>query len=223
MIWSSIAEKGGSGKTTFITNLAVALAREESRVLMLDFDPMGALTRWGGFRADQDTEGSIQVLSAIGHAPVEVLEQLEMKDVDEVLLDVPGSDNESLRQALMVSDVAVMPCVPGGFDFTSYEHTLSVIEEAIDLKLDTAQPLHGLLFLNRVRPNSTVARRTRQHMREHIERVRLLERELGQLDDFALAAQMGLGVYEYDRKGSASKHTRALMRELITHVQERST
>ena len=223
MIWSSIAEKGGSGKTTFITNLAVAFAREESRVLMLDFDPMGSLTTWGGYRTDQDTEGSIQVLSAIGHTPMEVLEQLEMKDFDEVLLDVPGSDNESLRQALMLSDVAVMPCVPGGFDFTSYEHTLAVIEEAIDLKSNTPQPLRGLLFLNRVRPNSTVARRTRQHMREHIDRVHLLESELGTLDDFVLAGQMGLGVDEYDRKGTASKHTRALIRELITHVQERNT
>ncbi len=223
MIWASIAEKGGSGKTTFVTNLAVSLASQSKRVLALDFDPMGSLTRWGAHREGQDGYVDIKVLSASSYGPIELLENLDAAEFDDIVLDVPGSDNESLREALMVSDVAVMPCVPGGFDFTSYQHTLEVIEKAIELKADTPNPLRAVLYLNRVRPNSTVARLTRGHMSEHVDKVHLLESELGTLDDFVLAGQMGLGVEEYARTGRASKHTRQLMRELSTYLEEGAT
>jgi Mrp family chromosome partitioning ATPase len=39
-------QKGGSGKTTIIVNLAVAYLRAGHRVALLDTDPQGSLGRW---------------------------------------------------------------------------------------------------------------------------------------------------------------------------------
>ena len=121
MIWASIAEKGGSGKTTVITNLAVYHAMQGKTVMALDFDPMGSLTRWGQTRVEQEEvlEG-ITVLNASEYEPVNVLENINLDEFDEILLDVPGADDGVLRQALVLADVSLMPLVPGGFDFTNY-------------------------------------------------------------------------------------------------------
>lgn len=219
MIWSSIAEKGGSGKTTFITNLAVQFALDGKRVLALDFDPMGSLSTWGSSRAMQDdaTQG-ITVLSAASHVPSEVIARVNLDDFDELVLDVPGSDSEYLRQTLLLSDVCVMPSVPGGFDFTSYAHTLEVIEQAIEIKARQNEALVACLFLNRTRYNSTVARLTRQHIDTHLNQAHLLESELAWLDDFPLAGQMGYGVSEYAKRGTAAKQIRKLVEELSAHA-----
>lgn len=46
-------QKGGTGKTTTTVNLGVGLAREGTRVLLVDVDPQGDLTTSLGW-ADQD-------------------------------------------------------------------------------------------------------------------------------------------------------------------------
>ncbi len=43
-VMAVVNQKGGTGKTTTCENLGVGLAREEKKVLLVDFDPQGSLT-----------------------------------------------------------------------------------------------------------------------------------------------------------------------------------
>ncbi len=45
-----VAQKGGAGKTTIATNLAVEAARAGRRTLILDTDPQGSAVTWHDFR-----------------------------------------------------------------------------------------------------------------------------------------------------------------------------
>src|SRR6476660_768724 len=46
-----VTQKGGSGKTTLAACVAVAAAGSGEKVIALDFDLQGSLTRWGQRRA----------------------------------------------------------------------------------------------------------------------------------------------------------------------------
>lgn len=58
MIVSIVNQKGGVGKSTTATNLGAALAGEGERVLLVDLDPQGSVTRGFGIR-ESDLEGSM--------------------------------------------------------------------------------------------------------------------------------------------------------------------
>ena len=48
------SQKGGSGKTTLVRNLAVAAVRDGRSVLCLDLDPQGSLRSWWESRAAEE-------------------------------------------------------------------------------------------------------------------------------------------------------------------------
>ena len=63
---SVVNEKGGVGKTTCTYNLAVALAREQRRVLMIDLDHQCSLTLCCGYKPDLEEFNGYNVINLWG-------------------------------------------------------------------------------------------------------------------------------------------------------------
>lgn len=59
-------QKGGTGKTSTALNLGVALARKGRRVLLVDADPQGDLTKSLGWR-DPDSLETTDLCQDFGH------------------------------------------------------------------------------------------------------------------------------------------------------------
>ncbi len=221
-ILCAVTEKGGSGKSTLVTNVAVQWAQEGKKVLVLDLDPQKSSATWSQMRhAQEDELVEVEVAYIEGNMLGKILSNLK-DDYDVIFLDVPGSDNGLLRTALMQADLAVIPFTTGGFDFLTSSHTLDVLKEAQQLRLDVPQltPLKSAFFLNKTKPNSIGTRGLRNHFAEVLEHVVPCQAEFGYLDDFWGAAQAGMGVVEFNKSGRSARQVRKLASELAEMLFE---
>src|SRR3954451_20561418 len=99
------SQKGGSGKTTLVRNLAVAPAGRHAPVVMLDTDPQGSLTTWHNRRAAETPQ-----LAQLGGRPIgEVLGQLRDAGAGLVVLDTPPSVHPFVLELVAAADLVLVP------------------------------------------------------------------------------------------------------------------
>lgn len=195
MIYTSGGTKGGSGKTTFATNLAVYLSLQGRDVLLVDADDQGTSSEFTNIR-DETKEGktgytSVQITGAALRTQV-----LNQKDkYDDIIIDVGGRDTGSQRAALTVTDVCVIPFKPKSFDVWTLEKIEGLIEEA-----RTFNPnLKAFSFLNeaftntRVKDNDEAAAELKES-----QIIKFIGTTLHNRKAFSDSTASGLGVMELD-------------------------
>lgn len=101
-------EKGGTGKSTLATNLAVWLAHQGKDVLLVDTDRQLTASRWID-RRHTLSEGLPLVHGAEKHGNVFYALHDWARRYDEVVVDAGGRDSEELRTALVAANVVYLP------------------------------------------------------------------------------------------------------------------
>lgn len=151
MILLIASEKGGTGKTTIATNLAICRAMARKEVLLVDADPQGSASDFIAVRELEKRNPRISCVSISGKTSGQELEKLTNK-FDDIIVDVGGRDTAALRSCLLVSDVLIMPMLPGQFDTWSAEHMDSIVHYAKDLN----DKLKSFAVLNKVDTNPKI-------------------------------------------------------------------
>jgi chromosome partitioning protein len=124
-------QKGGVAKTTSTLNLAVALAEEGHRVLVVDMDPQGNLTMSQGFNPDQITRSMFDVL--VHRLPIDqVIHEAEV-DLAVSSIDLAGAE---LALSSMIGRERAL------------EKALTPIKGRYDWILVDTPPSLGLLTIN---------------------------------------------------------------------------
>src|SRR3712207_2821905 len=90
-----VALKGGCGKSTLATNLAVIAHLRGMRAALIDLDPQGTAERWGDLR---QTDGPEVVAGKVSNL-TKLLKQAEEAEADLVLIDTPPTDTAEARLA----------------------------------------------------------------------------------------------------------------------------
>jgi chromosome partitioning protein len=124
--------KGGVGKTTLAVNFAICQALRGQDVLLVDGDEQGTARAFTQLRAES--------LGAPGYTAValrgaEIRTQIRLLRVKygQIVVDVGGRDTSSLRAALTVADILVVPLLPATFDVWSLEPLDGLIQEAREI------------------------------------------------------------------------------------------
>jgi len=124
--------KGGVGKTTLATNLAVMRSRAKKDVLLVDADEQGSATDFTAVRNETlENQGGAGYTSIQLHGSAVRSEVLRLAPKhDDTVIDVGGRDTAGQRAALSIADIYLIPVFPGSFDIWTLESVAQLVEEA---------------------------------------------------------------------------------------------
>lgn len=119
--------KGGSGKTTLATNLAVMRSCEK-KVLLIDADDQRSTSDWVTQREALGIESKWATVQLTGSSIHSQLLKIK-PDYDDIIIDVGGRDTKSQRSALIVADIFLIPFKPRSLDVWTIGLVVNLIEE----------------------------------------------------------------------------------------------
>lgn len=183
--------KGGSGKSTIATNLAVMLAASGRDVLLVDADDQETSMDFTALRNEARANGAGYTCVALtGKAVFTEVKRLAPK-YQEVIIDTGGRDTESQRAALMVCDSYLVPFAPRSFDVWTLDKVASLVEEA-----RTYNPnLKAYAFINRAETRGNENAEAAELIRAK-PALEFVPAALGSRKAYAHAAAAGLSVTE---------------------------
>lgn len=142
--------KGGVGKSTLASHLAVHLHDSGASVALLDADEQRSSSQWVA-----EAEPGIDVqLATTPESIVEAASELTAK-YDYVIADAPGRIEDESRTLMLLADLAVFPVTPSILDLRSVAQAVEVLKYA--RTINKGRP-DALLVLNRVKPRETISR-----------------------------------------------------------------
>ncbi|MBY6242185.1 ParA family protein [Methylosinus sp. Sm6] len=198
-----VTQKGGAGKSTLASSIAVAARRAGERVFIIDLDPLQSLVKWSQAREATDVPVEHVPCAKLGKA----LAALEKKGVTLVVIDAPGADTENSDAAIRAADLCIIPARPNVFDLWASELTRASIK---DKKKDYA-------FLLNQCPPAQQNIRVEQGVATLQTMGALLTPLVSARVDYQEAARLGLGVSELHPDGVAAQE----MRDLWASIKKR--
>lgn len=122
--------KGGVGKTTLAFNFAIALARSGRDVLLADADKQATATINTQIRTNEIGPSGYTAIALYGEALIREVPHLAKK-YDDIIIDVGGRDNPSLRSALLIPNATLLiPVKPRSYELWGADDTVALVSEA---------------------------------------------------------------------------------------------
>src|SRR5215203_1558659 len=140
--------KGGGGKTTVATNLAIIRSSENRDVLLVDADDQETASDFTIIRNERQPGGAGYTSIKLSGAAVRTETQRLAKKYQDIIIDTGGRDTTSQRAALSVADLLIVPFVPRSFDVWTIEKVATIVGEMRAAN----HKLQAYTFINRADP-----------------------------------------------------------------------
>lgn len=202
--------KGGTGKSTVAFNLAVWLAHDDAGVMAFDLDPQRTLVDVCDVRIEDGFDPTIEVSTDLLELEARVLDTKQSKPI---IADISIGNKEAMEKAISLADRVVIPVQPSQADIWSTQRFLKIVLSSI--KPGKKPEILG--FINRA--DTHVAIRETSEAEKALQMmpgITPLDVRLYQRTAYRRSFSEGLGVFELDPMGKASKE----MQELATILDQ---
>lgn len=194
-----VSQKGGVGKTTLATALAVEAGRDGRRAIVVDLDPQASASFWRDTREADDPAITAVPAARLGH----VLAAAAEAAVDIAIVDTPPFSKDIAYEAAERADFVLIPTRPAVLDVMAMTKTLDLVKH------------YG-------KPHAVVLTFCPPSGREVDDTVKVIEAlgatlapvRIGQRVAYSRAQQSGRAAQELEEGGKAARE----IKELYTYV-----
>jgi chromosome partitioning protein len=191
MIYTVGGIKGGSGKTTIATNLAIVFNKSGKDVLLIDADDQETASDFTLFRNQTlSNESGYTAIKLSNKAVYDQAIKLKNK-YDVIVIDTGGRDTVSQRAAISVSDIFLIPFFPRSFDLWTLQKISDLVQE-----MQTVNPsLKAFSFLNRADYRGNDNNEVKNFLSEN-NIIKFIDTPIVNRKVFSNASAQGLGIME---------------------------
>ena len=194
MIYTIGGIKGGSGKTTIATNLAVWLTQKGRDVLLIDADDQESATDFTQLRVSEQGKTDFTTVKLLSSAVFQQIPQLQKKYQD-IVVDTGGRDTDTQRYALLLAETFLVPFVPRSVDIWTLEKVENLIVQA---RIQNPA-LKAFSFLNRADSQGKDNQEAGEVLAQS-ESLKFVSKAICNRKAFANATSQGLGAAELKPK-----------------------
>lgn len=203
------AEKGGVGKSTFATNLAVHLASQDVDVVLVDTDSQATCAHFVERRGEAGILPQIHCVQRTGDVSAALRDLAKRYQV--VIVDAGGRDSKELRTAVAVANLMLVPTRASQADL----ETLPKVNELVGLARGFNPDLQAYAVLS-MAPTNPVIREVEdaRELLNEFDQLKLAGTVIRDRKVFRDALLRGKGVVEMDN-GQAKAEIQLLADEFF--------
>jgi chromosome partitioning protein len=198
------SRKGGAGKTTLATLLAVEAARAGAGVVALvDLDPMAGLTAWW-----HERQAEAPMLVSAEGGPTAALAAARAAGWPLVLIDTPPASAPVVVDVVTLADLVLVPVQPS-------PHDLRAVGATVEIARRARRPV--VFVVNRVKPRVRMTGEAAIALSQHgtVAPAMLADRAA-----YAAAGIDGRTAPELEPDGAAAAEVAALWRYVAVRLEE---
>lgn len=210
-IWTIAHSKGGVGKSTVATNLAIAATLAGQKALLVDSDPQGSSMDWRSLRSERgfDDIAAISLCTPTIHKDLPGI----AAGYDITICDTGGRDSKVYRSAVLAADLVVIPCLASQIDLFAASDVVEVVQYAKTFK----EGIKAVFVLNQLVAGAKLSEDIKEALADYVDDVALCESSLYARTAYRTAYAAGGGVQELkgrEKDAKAAAEVAALYAEL---------
>jgi chromosome partitioning protein len=206
-------QKGGAGKSTIATNLAVLFANDGYKVLLIDADTQqNTSLRWHADRAQY--EENVKPIDVCGLTARNLMPSTQSfrKQYDIIVIDGGARITAEAHAAVGAANFLIVPVKAVKADVDSTATFLEVVAQSMEIRDD----LVAGILINEVNERTSLAKSMIEELKAFEESFGIFEQKIGSYQAFRDAISSGLGVIEMGERSSekAANQMKAFYEEL---------
>ena len=199
--------KGGTGKSTIVTNLAAIDVNQGHDALLVDSDRQGSASYWAAVREET---GLLRVPTIQKFGQLSLTNELRAltKKYENIFVDAGGFDSEELRAAMLAGNQLLIPVRPAQFDVWTLPRIIKIFEESqlYNPHLQARFVINGA----HTHPHVKEADENRELLHD-LDQIRLCQSVIHARRAFVKAPALGMAVTELRGKEADAKASDEMM------------